>query len=344
MFNKNNLLTAALLAASTAAAAFAQQTSPIPTAPQSPQRIERQMQIFTNDGGGYLGVQSQDVTKENFSKFGLREVRGVAIEKVLENSPAAQAGLQTGDVIIKIDGEEVTSAKKLTRLISEVAPDHQVKITVLRAGGERELTATIGKRPAPEFGNGSFTMPAPESFGQQEFQLRQMPQIQSFPPQGMTIIPPADDNQNPFIYRANGRQIGVGITPLNNQLGDYFGVTDGRGLLINNVRENSPAAKAGLKAGDVIVETDGKTVNSAADLTRAINEKKEGDVNLTIIRNKNRQTIRVTPEKSAAAPQNFIFQNDGTPGARQQRQLQMLPPPEDDSAPQLRRQSAPRVQ
>ena len=95
----------------------------------------------------------------------------------------------------------------------------------------------------------------------------------------------------------NSRQIGVGVGSLGKQLGEYFGVADGKGVLINSVRENSPAAKAGLRAGDVIVEVDGKPVAGSMELTRAISEKKEGDVNLTIVRNKNRQTIRVTPEK-----------------------------------------------
>lgn len=337
MFSKNRLLAIALLSASTGAAVIAQQTTQPPTAPQSPQspqRIERQIQIFTNDGG-YLGVQTQEVTKENFSKFGLREVRGVAVEKVLENSPAAQAGLQTGDVIIKFEGEEVTGAKKLTRLISEVATDHQAKITVLRGGSERNLTATIGKRPAPEFQQTAlgqlYGMP-----GIPEFPRTPMPQVQPFPPMG--------GNQNFYLLRGSGRQIGVGVAPLGKQLGDYFGVADGKGLLINNVRENSPAAKAGLKAGDVIVEADGKVVANMIDLTRTINEKKEGDVTLTIIRDKNRQTVRVTPEKMSDGntPQNFFFQNDGTPGA-QQRQFQMLlSQPDEDSAP--KRQTAPRVQ
>jgi len=73
---------------------------------------------WTFDGdGGYIGVQTQEVTRENFSKFGLRDVRGVAVEKVVDKSPAQAAGIQAGDVIVKFDGEEVTSARKLTRLI-----------------------------------------------------------------------------------------------------------------------------------------------------------------------------------------------------------------------------------
>src|SRR5438105_15696735 len=61
---------------------------------------------FSFDGdGGYLGVQTQEVNKENFARFGLRDVRGVAVEKVVENSPAAAAGIQNNDVIVRVNGE-----------------------------------------------------------------------------------------------------------------------------------------------------------------------------------------------------------------------------------------------
>ena len=285
MFTKGKLFGAFWISALTGGAIMAQ-TPTSPNMPTAPQRIERQMQIFTNDGGSYLGVQSQDVNKENFSKFGLREVRGVAVEKVLENSPAAQAGLQNGDVIVRFNGEEVTSARKLTRLVGEVAPDHQAKLTVLRNGSERELTATIGKRATASFQNSGSTIDG--WYG--------LPGIPEFPskikiPDGMTVIPSGKDGENYYFF-GNNRQIGVGVSSLNKQLGDYFGVSEGKGALINNVMETSAAAKAGLRAGDVIVEVDGKAVAGAGELTRAINEKKEGDVTLTIIRNKNRQTVK----------------------------------------------------
>ncbi|MEQ1924085.1 MAG: PDZ domain-containing protein, partial [Pyrinomonadaceae bacterium] len=91
-------------------------------APKAPQTF-----AFSFDGdGGYLGVQSIEVTKENFAKFGLREVRGVAVDKVMEGSPAAAAGIKAGDVIVRFNGEDIASTRKLTRLVSETSPDHQV--------------------------------------------------------------------------------------------------------------------------------------------------------------------------------------------------------------------------
>ena len=110
-----------------------------------PERSYRAM-LMPSFSGSYLGVQTVDVTKENYSRFGLAEVRGVAVDKVLKDSPAEKGGLQNGDVIVAFDGESVTSVKKLSRLIGEVAPDHKINITILRNGSERNLEVTLGKR------------------------------------------------------------------------------------------------------------------------------------------------------------------------------------------------------
>ncbi len=285
-----------LISAAVGAIANAQQT---PTAPKETVEKRIQRMILTAPfQRSYMGVQTQEITKENFSKFGLSSVRGVGIEKVVENSPAAQAGLQTGDVIVRFEGEEVTSVLKLTRLISEVAPDHTAKVTVLRGGTEREINVTLGKSDGPQFQNGGALE---EWYG--------LPGIPEFPrvPRLREFPPPAGDNEsNVFIWRGGAnRQIGVSTAPLTKQLGDYFGVAEGKGFLINNVRENSPAARAGLKAGDVIVEIEGKEVKGMTDLIRALNEKKEGDVSLTIVRDRNRQTVRVTPEISKDGAMKF---------------------------------------
>ena len=267
--------------------------------------------MFFDGDGSYLGVQSVEVTKENFARYGLRDVRGVAVEKVIEGSPAQTAGLQEGDVIVKFNGEAVTSTRKLSRLIGEVAPDHQAKLTVLRNGDDREITVTLGKRPTPKFGDGAFSMTVPGQTGR--------PSVPPMPP--MAELPlfrtyPGDDRDVLIFRGASGRRIGVSVTALTKQLSDHFGV--GGGVLVINVRENSPAAKAGLKAGDVIVEVEGTEVKGDLDLVRAISDKKEGDVQLTIVRDKNRQTISVTPEEVKGGFSTFFEIPEGglTPPAK----------------------------
>lgn len=336
MFTKGKLFVGALLSAFACAGVFAQTTPTPPKAPTERQQIERALEIYTGGGGSYLGVQTQEVTKENFSKFGLRDVRGVAIEKVMENSPAAQAGLQNGDVVVRFNGEEVTGSRKLTRLISEVAPDHQAKITVLRNGNERDVTATLGKRPGVSFSEGGFNGTLVPSM---RVPLGEMPRIAPFPNGGAMTITPNGNNGNFYFFNSN-RQIGVSVSSLSKQLGDYFGVAEGKGVLVNNVIENSPAAKSGLRAGDVIVEVDGKAIDQNFDLSRAINEKKEGDVTLTIIRNKNRQTVRVTPEKGKDGGAVEFFRQQGDTSVQPSSQFFRVQP---SKIPSVRALTAPRI-
>ena len=257
--------------------------------------------------GSYLGVETKEISKDNFGQYGLREVRGVAVEKVSENSPAERAGLQNGDVIVRFDGAEVTSVRKLSRLISEVAPDHQATLTVVRGGREMEIKVTMGKREFPKFEGAGL--------------LREFHQVPVMPdmPRVMPPMPPMppfefEKDGNVFFFGSN-RQIGISVTSLSDQLGEYFGVPEGKGALISNVRENSPASRAGLKAGDVVVEVDGKEVKNTFDLTRLVNEKKEGAVNLTVIRNRSRINISVEPEKSDGKMR--IVTPDGNSGSIQ---------------------------
>ncbi len=269
-----------------------------------------------NGDGGYLGVRTEEVNKDNFATFGLKEVRGVAVEKVMENSPAAAAGIQDNDVIVRLNGEEVTSTRKLTRLISEIAPDHQVSLTVLRNGKEKDIKATLGRRQGPQFENGNFAMTIPDIDKLKlEKELKDLPELKELRklkelqkgdgPMAFTM--PDGEGRN-FIWKmGERRQIGISVYPLTKQLSENMGVESG--VMINNVREDSPAAKAGLKAGDIIVEAGGKAVKNNMDLMRTINDKKEGDIQLMIIRDKNRQTISVTPE--AAKDSGFVFQTDG---------------------------------
>ncbi|MBK6750082.1 MAG: PDZ domain-containing protein [Pyrinomonadaceae bacterium] len=264
-----------------------------PEAKTENEKAVRAFSIAFDSDGGYLGVLTQEVTKENFSKFGLAGVRGVAVEKVMENSPAQAAGLQAGDVIVRFENEEITSVRKLTRLISEVAADHQVKITVLRNNSEQDITATLGKRPMPKFENGNFAFTIPNAKLEE---LKELPTIPQMPELPKIMTTPGAEGKAFTWTLGGGRQIGVGVMSLTKQLAAHYGVDSG--LLINDVRENSPAFKAGLKAGDIIVEAEGKAVKGDLDLIRTINGKKEGEITITYVRDDKRQTVSVTPEAS----------------------------------------------
>lgn len=264
--------------------AFAQQVAP-PQAPAPPigpsESGEPEAFTLFIDGGGFLGVFVEEISKENMSRYSLREPRGVAITEVVKDSPAEKAGLKKDDVIVRFDDEAVTSVRKLNRLVSEVAPDHAVKLAISRSGTEQEVAVTIGKRSSNVNTLRALTRP-PGSSGE-DFRWE-------FPEPG---------RDNLVFAMGNGRRIGIGTTQLTKQLADYFGVAGGKGVLVTSVSEDSPAAKAGIKAGDVITAVDGEKIEAAGDLTRAINSKKEGDVQLTVIRDKSPRTIKVTPKEGS---------------------------------------------
>lgn len=283
-----------LFISAAAVSAAAQTPEPKPEPPRAP----RVMTWSMDSAGGYLGVQTKDVTAENYASLGLSSVRGVAVEKVMEGSPAEKANLQKADVIVRFNGEEVTSARKLTRLVGEVAPDHQVTVTVVRGGSEQNIPVTIGKRPMPAFGEGAFSMTIPGVPGAPgaieipdvpEFR-GEIPRVRVLPP-----MPPGADGDFYMFRGGPGRRIGAGITPLTKQLAEHFKVKGG--VMINDVRKDSPADRANLKAGDIIVEVDGKEISSDRELVNAIAAKKEGAVSLTIVRDGQRSTVNVVPEE-----------------------------------------------
>ena len=116
----------------TAAVALAQQSTtpaPAPALPSEP--LPQAFSLFV-DGDGFLGVYAEDISKENMGRYGLREARGVGITQVVKDSPAEKAGLRKDDVILKFEGDSVTSVRKLTRLVSEVAPDQTARLSISR--------------------------------------------------------------------------------------------------------------------------------------------------------------------------------------------------------------------
>jgi serine protease Do len=244
------------------------------------------------DGGNFLGILPADVTRENMGRYGLHEPRGVAVTKVIESSPAARAGLKEGDVILRFDNEPVNSVRKLNRLINEAAPEQSVRLFISRQGSEQEINVTLALRHMdfPSAGMFQGAMPTGEM-------LRALPHVDAL--RGLGDLQNGDNFA--FAFGMN-RRIGVGTTQLTKQLADYFGVNGGRGVLVTSVNENSPAARAGLKAGDVITEVDGQQVSTVVEMARALNRRSEGEVTLNIIRDKHQRTIKVTPERGQMAP------------------------------------------
>ena len=278
---------------------FALAQTPVPPAPPAPPKPPTAFSMFFNQGG-FLGVHTEDISKENLARYQMSDVRGVGITEVVKDSPAEKAGLRKDDVIVRFEGDNITSTRKLSRLVSEVAPDHTVRLTISRGGSEQEVNVTVGK-------HAGYMNTFRQLEGMKGLEglknLEKFKEFKNLPPgarvwkwDGKSGV----DHDGFAFYFGGGRRIGVTTTPLTKQLGDYFGVADGKGVLITGVTDDSPAARAGLRAGDVIISVDGEKVDGSGDVSRAINKKKEGDVTLTVVRDKNQRSFTVTP--SAAEP------------------------------------------
>jgi membrane-associated protease RseP (regulator of RpoE activity) len=288
-------------------------------------------QVFVFGGGNHLGVSVETVTRENMSSYNLTgEPRGVAVREVLPDSPAAKAGLQKNDVILRFDGEQVSSVQKLQRLINESAPEHTARVSVSRNGAEQEVSVKLGKREGFAPGAfGEFKFPEGQTFNfdtegltrRAEEMARNSGEWKKHAEEWKKNSEEWRKNMEKFraegfgnnftlVYGGTGRRIGITTQTLTAQLADYFGVAGRDGLLVTSVAENSPASKAGLRAGDVITEVDGARLKNAGELSRALNRKDEGDVSLTIVRDRKTRTLKVTPDRTQQNNPTFY-----TPGA-----------------------------
>jgi serine protease Do len=98
---------------------------------------------------GRLGIGIQEMSSELAESFGLKEPRGAIVTSVERDSPAAQAGLAAGDVVLGIDGKPIDGATDLPRLVASHKPGSRVTLDVARGGERRSVTATLAEAPTP---------------------------------------------------------------------------------------------------------------------------------------------------------------------------------------------------
>ena len=232
--------------------------------------VERAVRVRIG-GGGALGVSLEEVGADDVSRLGLREERGALVRRVEPGSPAESAGLKAEDVIVGYQGERVHSATQLSRLVRETPPGRKVAVEVSRGGATQTLAATLRE-------SGAGTLAEKFDF---DFDVP-MPAIEVRPPRPPRP-PRAPDapGDRLFDFRrfeevwGGGRgRLGVTYQEVGDQLARYFKVEGG--LLVTHVGEFTPAEQAGVKAGDVIVAANGKTVRSSDDLREAIEQTGDG--------------------------------------------------------------------
>jgi serine protease Do len=232
---------------------------------------EQQGPVVVNiPGPAWLGIRMEEVSAAKARELKLPAERGVLVTRVAEESPAAKAGLKVNDVITELDGQRVEGTAALERMVREVPAGRSVTLTVWREGSAQTLRAELAPRRGLERGGNRLFMQGPNGWDF-NFEMPEIPEVPPVPP-----IPPLPAIRiGPFeTFRAFGApMLGIDAEDLSGQLGNYFGAPDGEGILVREVMPGTPAEKAGLKAGDVILRVDGERVRNAEDLRSSLREK-----------------------------------------------------------------------
>lgn len=256
---------------------FFQAQPPLPEPPQPPSPPQvRELNVNPFGGGTYLGVNLAEIDANRAKELKLKEDYGVEITRVEENSPAEKAGLKAGDVVLEYNGERVEGMEQFGRLVRETPASREVKLTISRDGKTQRLTATVESRRS------RFSVNFPPSVRLPQFYMPDIPQI--------------------YTATRSGR-LGVEAEALGEQLAAYFGVK--QGVLVRAVLDNTPAQKAGIKAGDVITRVDGMTVTAPGELSSAVREasaKRTYSIELTRDRKPVSVTVTVEDRSQGVVP------------------------------------------
>lgn len=223
---------------------------------------------------GYLGVMLQDVSPSMAKALQLGDESGVLISQVVEDSPAAKAGLEDGDVIVAFEGKSLDDYAGLTKAVRSFKPGTEVTVTVIREGKKQDVTVELGERE----NDFSWTVVSEGDHNLELHKLHEDGHTWTFDSDEDFVFPEGEhgnvfvtkmgdgEDMSVFFVGEDRGFMGVHLDDLNEQMGEYFGVKDGKGALVTEVVEDSPAAEAGLKAGDVITKLDDTEVADSGEL------------------------------------------------------------------------------
>ncbi|HSB18282.1 MAG TPA: PDZ domain-containing protein [Bryobacteraceae bacterium] len=232
----------------------------------------------------FLGIGVTEIDSDRARSLKLDEERGVEVTKVVPDSPAAKAGMKTGDIVLEYNGQKVVGTEQFVRLVRETPIGRNVRLLLSRDGKTQTLTATTASRKQQQAR--VFAMPPGKDWARLGEEMESLNELQF----RMPDIPKAYMSWRTSV-------LGVEAESLEAQLADYFGVKEG--VLVRSVLKDSPAEKAGLKAGDIIIRVSETKVTTPRDVSSAIRSaRSQKTFPITVVRNRKEMTLTVTLEDS----------------------------------------------
>ena len=234
--------------------------------------------VFSSEDSGtnsYLGVDIADITSDRMSALKLKEEKGVEVTVVDQDAPAGKAGIKEHDVIVSMNGTTVESGAQLRRMIHETPPGRVVTFGLSRDG--QPLTVKV--QLADKHKEFAFVPPRAGEFHVQ------VPDIH---------VPDIDIPAMHMIMVTSSARSGLTVENITPQLGEFFGVKNGSGVLVRAVEKGSRGEKAGFRAGDVIVKINGQQVHDTSDFSHAVRDRNSNSVNVGVMRDKKEQNLTLT--------------------------------------------------
>jgi len=211
---------------------------------------------------GFLGVRINPVTEDFADALGIPENHGEFIQMVQPGEAADKAGLKAGDVVMKVDGKDVTPDQTLSYLVANIAPGTTVPLEILRDGKKMKLNATVGRRPSEE------------ELAAQSFDPDEDAQSDNTPSSGNGLVE---------------KSLGVQAIPLTGEIARQLGVSeDTKGVVVAAVDPNADAARKTLQRGTIILQVNNTDVADVAGLEAAIKEAQDAGREAVLLRIKNR--------------------------------------------------------
>jgi serine protease Do len=210
---------------------------------------------------GFLGVQVQQVTPELAQSFGLEQPRGALVANVQPNSPAEQAGIQKGDVVVEFNGHKIADMHELPRLVANTPPGSEANVRLVRKRQERTLQVKMGDMPEEQR----------QAFG------------------GAT----PGGGGDPAVGA-----LGLVVQELTPEIARSLGLPDTQGVVVTEVEEGGPADEVGMRRGDVILEVNQQKVTNLQHFRGAL--RRPGDatsVLFLIRRGENTVYVALRPEE-----------------------------------------------
>jgi S1-C subfamily serine protease len=235
---------------------------------------------------GYLGVDLKEIDADRATALKLKDTHGAEVITVDHDAPAGKSGLKIHDVILQLDGQAFDTVDQLRRRLLDMPAGRTVSFLISRDGNQFYVSAQLcdgsilGQQAWSQ--HYSVPKPAPAARGVESFLGNPAPVgtafLDSMIPKGLLYV-------------------GADVNPVRTQLADYFGVRSGTGLLVESVDTQSPAARAGLKAGDVVTKVDSQPMTSHSDWAKALRRHRGKLVQVTVMRNKQEQVLTMSAGK-----------------------------------------------